>query len=134
MNDLDPFLRIIVSDHALDRAHERLGDSGCALLQVRYPSGGTLASAIRAEVRIGIFADRVTDVRPQWTRGDSMNRQADFNRDTRFVYDPDALRCWLVEQSRANQSALVVKTLLLSSVEESRLSQDKHIRAGQVRR
>lgn len=131
MNDLNPFRRIIVSLHALDRTRERLGESGCALLQ---RDEFTLPHAVRAEVRISILADRVAEVRPHWTHGDSMSRDTDYGHDARFVYDRAAARCWVVESSDEAQNALIVKTLLLSSDEEARLAQTKLVRAGQVRR
>lgn len=113
MNDLDCFARIVLSHHALDRIRERLGD-------------GYRESDARAEIRVALLVDRVTSVKPNWAYGDG-SVDGSYVDHARFVWDKDAVHCWVVVPNRsANQ--IVVKTVLLSIEEQADAGQRMRLR------
>lgn len=119
MNDPDPFAPISVSDHAEERAFERLGWERPA------------ADRIRGEVRSALLSGRVTTVRPNWTRGwteDELPRLPMY----RFVWDADASRCWLLEIHRGGQIKVV--TAFSGTDEVSERAEERHVRKGMKRR
>lgn len=118
MNDLSLTAHIGVTDHALERARERIG------------WGDHLVRRIRGEIRVGIIADRVARVRPNWTRG-TWNGKDGAPGEVRYVWDAEVTRCWVVA---AGSDRISVLTLLLGKDEEEAAQVDRHLRRGMVRR
>lgn len=106
--------RIEVSDHALERARDRIGWED--------------AQRIRTEIRAAILLDRVTETRPDWAGG---TFDAKSDGDHYFAYNGDATRCWVMTTWGGT---IVVKTLLLDHETLRAISETRHLRPGFRRR
>jgi hypothetical protein len=115
------FRRISVTGHAEKRARERL----------LWEDDGHLEERIRADVRVALVVGRVTNVRPNWSRG----QNADEPR-TRsscwYAWDVDASRCWILELR--GPDLVQVSTVIAAVAVIADRSDDRHVRRGMKRR
>lgn len=84
---------------------------------------------VRGEIRSAILADRVADHQPNWTRG--CNSPGEQNPTARYLWNPDATRCWVVVKNSAR--VIVVKTVLLAEDVEAARGESHHVRTGMAR-
>lgn len=117
----DAFSRIVVNDHAVERARERL----------RWPDDGKLEERIRADVRVALVVGRVTDVRPNWSRGAGSDAPP-VRRGCWYAWDADATRCWVLEQE--DRRRVRVSTVVATVDVTAERSNDRHVRRGMRRR
>lgn len=120
MIELAADTRIVVDDHAVERAIERLG----------WVDDGTISDRIRTDVRVAILLDRVSDRRPNWTRG--LGTGGQMRRYSRFAWDSDVTRCWVLDTRVAGVAA--VRTVLSSIHVISEAAEQRGIRTGMERR
>ena len=118
MTGLDWAAPIDVSRHALERASARLGWR-------EGPRAGELETRVSVEVRLGIAADRVATVRPDWTRGQIRDERDAAERF--FVWDDRASQCWVLCR---HGRTLTVMTLLQSYESEMAAAEQRRLRPG----
>ena len=112
------FAPIYINEHAVDRARERLGWTGDGV-----------RARIRSDVRVGLLAERVTEVQPNWTRGPGA--EVAESRGQRFVWMPDASYCWVIV---VRSEGVYVRTVLPNVEKRDARAADRTIRKGMKRR
>lgn len=108
--------RIVVLEHALERARERLA----------WADDGHLEERIRVDVRVALLLDRTTRVRPNWTRGEAASTAADDGH--LFAWDGNATRCWVLDAR--DGLPVYVRSVLVASRLEPGQDERRRLRRG----
>lgn len=107
--------KILVTEHALERARERLG----------WEDDGHLEQRIRVDVRVALLLDRVTGVRPNWTRGATLDEIAGHAGHS-YAWDGDATRCWILDIR--DGLPVYVRSVLIGTDVQAERSDTRHLR------